>query len=859
MVLKKSGLIYSNQYWFTDGTTTEAKLSPSYGVTVGEMQICPDNADDVIGYGIGDGNQGGMVSFDKESSTLTLTNASLSGIIRSSLPNLTVELVGNNSIYSGGDRVIQAGVAVNMTIQSSATVKGSLSMQKGYSSTSLGNFVDDNVNLTISEPLAVVSGSLTDDNAANDYYATIGVSYGLTVAGVTVSNANASAITGTYIQKKTDDGSVSYDAESKTLTLNNVNLSTTASAPIIVSGLDALKVNIVGEVEFEFQGVNPSYVFNSTNTNGVLTFTTTDDGDPQIYIDNGSNAGAFTGFKTVNYENGLALRTNQVDLTDYWIEPMAAPMVDDFSLDEGTGKLTGYIIPKYNYEGATIKYSIDYADDHEDVSNAVYGTSVVMEGPGTLTAYIAVGESTSPVTTAKWFAFTSHEVQGVIGQTSVAVPAVIPTIATSDNITVTYSSNATTIASVSEGNITFNGVGATTIRGLFETGTVPFIILNDGDIFDEIAVTVVPPAPVIAYDDTKTYLSTDKIEISLDAAYAAAPSGSNTIYYSWAENPTTGTVYPEGGVAAEAGTHTLTAWVVATVSDVNYESAKVTQAFTVLVNPELTYKQGETSVTTATWTIDGTNNTALPVLQNTHNVAVTYESNNTAVATVANDGTVTVVGIGTATITATAAATDVSAADEAYYTLTVNRQMNVSFDATNEWATYYGTENLATPAGLKAYQVTEVNGSTVTTAEIGYIPANTAVLLQNVEGKTAAANTIASAYTGATSTFPNNLLIGSTEAVGVSSINGGTVYVLYNDMFKRATSGTIPANRAYLIVSGAAPARLNIVHGGDDTGIDNIHMDETNDNWYTIDGRKLNGQPQRAGFYIRNGKKVYKR
>ena len=859
LVLKKSGLIYSNQYWFTDGTTTEAKLSPSYGVTVGEMQICPDNADDVIGYGIGDGNQGGMVSFDKESSTLTLTNASLSGIIRSSLPNLTVELVGNNSIYSGGDRVIQAGVAVNMTIQSSATVKGSLSMQKGYSSTSLGNFVDDNVNLTISEPLAVVSGSLTDDNAANDYYATIGVSYGLTVAGVTVSNANASAITGTYIQKKTDDGSVSYDAESKTLTLNNVNLSTTASAPIIVSGLDALKVNIVGEVEFEFQGVNPSYVFNSTNTNGVLTFTTTDDGDPQIYIDNGSNAGAFTGFKTVNYENGLALRTNQVDLTDYWIEPMAAPMVDDFSLDEGTGKLTGYIIPKYNYEGATIKYSIDYADDHEDVSNAVYGTSVVMEGPGTLTAYIAVGESTSPVTTAKWFAFTSHEVQGVIGQTSVAVPAVIPTIATSDNITVTYSSNATTIASVSEGNITFNGVGATTIRGLFETGTVPFIILNDGDIFDEIAVTVVPPAPVIAYDDTKTYLSTDKIEISLDAAYAAAPSGSNTIYYSWAENPTTGTVYPEGGVAAEAGTHTLTAWVVATVSDVNYESAKVTQAFTVLVNPELTYKQGETSVTTATWTIDGTNNTALPVLQNTHNVAVTYESNNTAVATVANDGTVTVVGIGTATITATAAATDVSAADEAYYTLTVNRQMNVSFDATNEWATYYGTENLATPAGLKAYQVTEVNGSTVTTAEIGYIPANTAVLLQNVEGKTAAANTIASAYTGATSTFPNNLLIGSTEAVGVSSINGGTVYVLYNDMFKRATSGTIPANRAYLIVSGAAPARLNIVHGGDDTGIDNIHMDETNDNWYTIDGRKLNGQPQRAGFYIRNGKKVYKR
>jgi hypothetical protein len=461
------------------------------------------------------------------------------------------------------------------------------------------------------------------------------------------------------------------------------------------------------------------------------------------------------------------------------------------------------------------------------------------------------------VTTAKWFAFASHEAQGVKGQEDVAVPAVIPTIATSDNITVTYSPVDETIASVSEGNFTFNNVGATTIRGLFEKGTVPFTILNSGTYFDEIAVTVLPPAPVIAYDNTKTYLSTDKIEISLDPTYAAAPSGNNTIYYSWAENPTTGTVYPEGGVAAQTGT--LTAWVVATVSDVNYESAKVTQAFTVLVNPELTYKQGETSVTTATWTIDGTNNTALPVLQNTHSVAVTYESDNKAVATVANDGTVTVIGAGTAKITATAAATDVSAADEAYYTLTVNRQLNVNFSASNEWATYYGTENLATPTGLKAYQVTAVNGSTVTTSEIGYIPANTAVLLQNIEGKTAATNTIASAYTGATSTFPNNLLIGSTEAVGVSSINGGTVYVLYNDMFKRATSGTIPANRAYLVISGAAPARLNIVHGGDETGIDNIRMDEPNDSWYTIDGRKLNGQPQRAGFYIRNGKKVYKR
>ena len=32
----------------------------------------------------------------------------------------------------------------------------------------------------------------------------------------------------------------------------------------------------------------------------------------------------------------------------------------------------------------------------------------------------------------------------------------------------------------------------------------------------------------------------------------------------------------------------------------------------------------------------------------------------------------------------------------------------------------------------------------------------------------------------------------------------------------------------------------------------------TNDSWYTIDGKKLSGEPTKAGLYIRNGKKVVK-
>ena len=200
-------------------------------------------------------------------------------------------------------------------------------------------------------------------------------------------------------------------------------------------------------------------------------------------------------------------------------------------------------------------------------------------------------------------------------------------------------------------------------------------------------------------------------------------------------------------------------------------------------------------------------------------------------------------------------------------TLTINRQLNVSFSTSNEWATYYGSENLAMPEGLKAYQVTAVDGSTVTIGEIGYIPANTAVLLKNVSNNNTWSNIAASAYTGATSTFASNKLIGTASDVDVSTISGGTVYVLYNNMFKRATGGTIPANRGYLVVEpsvvnvGSGAPELSISIGDENTtAISNTDFTDNTDKageWYSIDGVKLNGQPQKPGLYIKNGKKAF--
>lgn len=305
MILQYYDKIYSNTYYLTNGMTYEVKLAPSYGVTVGGMQIYEGNAADVIGEGIGDGEQGGMVSFDQETSTLTLTNASLYGIIRSSLPDLTIELIGDNSISSGGDRILQAGVAVNMTIQSSADVKGLLSMHKGYSSSEKGNFVDDNVNLIISAPLAVISGSLTDDVAKSDYYATIGVNYGITIntndASVVITNQNRMDVL--------NDGNktVQFDGRN-TLILNGANIAGIvigATSPLNTT--DGLIVHLTGNNKI----TNGTKAIANEGNAMPLTLTTSDVEQGELeYICTTCTLtvanSAFSGFAPIKYNDNLA-------------------------------------------------------------------------------------------------------------------------------------------------------------------------------------------------------------------------------------------------------------------------------------------------------------------------------------------------------------------------------------------------------------------------------------------------------------------------------------------------------------------------------------------------------------------------
>jgi hypothetical protein len=225
--------------------------------------------------------------------------------------------------------------------------------------------------------------------------------------------------------------------------------------------------------------------------------------------------------------------------------------------------------------------------------------------------------------------------------------------------------------------------------------------------------------------------------------------------------------------------------------------------------------------------------------------------------------------IGTATVTLTGMG---NYTGEVSFTFDIVRNLNITFSDNRQWATYYADENLQIPEVLKAYIVTNISESVVTVGEISYIPQHVGVLL-TYEGNIdeLPEEFLAKAYTGATQDFNNNKLQGSSAAVAVSSITGGAVYVLYNNEFVKSTTGTIPANRAYLVlddaVYGDQGARSLIIvideYSGIET-IDDLRIDDLQF-VYDLQGRriangqwsKVNGQSLKKGLVIVNGKKIF--
>lgn len=158
--------------------------------------------------------------------------------------------------------------------------------------------------------------------------------------------------------------------------------------------------------------------------------------------------------------------------------------------------------------------------------------------------------------------------------------------------------------------------------------------------------------------------------------------------------------------------------------------------------------------------------------------------------------------------------------------------------------------------GITANIITDENGKT---EQVTMVPANTGLYIVGAEGDYEvpflANESEADPVTG-------NKLI-PTDGTEFKSDESVTYYVFGKQNGKEAfykvpASGYTPsANKAVLAIDAVNGAKEMIVIGGDVTGIESIENGTiVNDNYYTIDGKLVKGQPTQKGIYVVNGRKV---
>ncbi len=136
----------------------------------------------------------------------------------------------------------------------------------------------------------------------------------------------------------------------------------------------------------------------------------------------------------------------------------------------------------------------------------------------------------------------------------------------------------------------------------------------------------------------------------------------------------------------------------------------------------------------------------------------------------------------------------------------------------------------------------------------GIVPGNTGLLVKNVKG-VAGSNCaiLPSAETGMAPAA--NLLVAVTDAKAVDA-STGNFYVLKDNMFHKMGTGTMPAFKAYLDLTGKVSGKSVDITFENVTGINHAVSEENaEDVWHTLNGVRIK-RPATKGIYIKNGKKV---
>ena len=182
-----------------------------------------------------------------------------------------------------------------------------------------------------------------------------------------------------------------------------------------------------------------------------------------------------------------------------------------------------------------------------------------------------------------------------------------------------------------------------------------------------------------------------------------------------------------------------------------------------------------------------------------------------------------------------------------------------------EYATFYAEDKVKideSTTGGQLYTITSVNvtDAKATATELTVAAAQTPLLVYNT-GSEKKTFLLIPTDDAATSVTAASQFIGTLEATTIAaSTSTQNNYAFNGKQFvwvKNALS--VAANKCWLEI-GTVPAgtrSISIVFGDGTTGIESIDNGQlTIDNWYDLNGRRLDGKPTKKGVYIQNGKKV---
>ena len=176
-------------------------------------------------------------------------------------------------------------------------------------------------------------------------------------------------------------------------------------------------------------------------------------------------------------------------------------------------------------------------------------------------------------------------------------------------------------------------------------------------------------------------------------------------------------------------------------------------------------------------------------------------------------------------------------------------------------------------SNVNAYVISDYDNTnstlTLTLSKVTEAPANTGLLLKAKEDSQKD-KTIGLPLKENAASVGTNLLVGVTDGATIVSQTDGpkTNFILANgkygiDWYTLSADGAIGSNKAYLqLLTAQLPSlarEFTWVYEGETTEIGTITNNRepiTNNQWYTLDGRKLSGKPTTKGLYIHNGRKV---